>query len=225
MFSLLALLPTAWLLQPAGPTGISAAAALCIDEFEKLPLPLLPFPGWEERAREDAISKWIASREPLLSGAEPHALIVAMRDAAESGRYFEGVDDGLLGFAEMGLLPAPPERTAAADEGEPPQATAAPAKARSELYPYLANLAVKSGARRIGLGKELVLATERKAAEYGFERMYIKVDRQNFDARRLYDKLGYRLVHMQPRTDPRKGPLGADLYLRKDALSEAVDEC
>ena len=61
------------------------------------------------------------------------------------------------------------------------------------------------------------MATERKAAELGYERMYIKVDRQNFDARRVYDRLGYRIVYLQPRTDPRKGPPGANLFLRKDA--------
>ena len=65
-----------------------------------------------------------------------------------------------------------------------------------------------------------MLATERAAAAGGHERMYIKVDRQNFEARRLYDRLGYRLVYLQPRTDPRKGPLGANLFLRKDGLQE-----
>ena len=47
-----------------------------------------------------------------------------------------------------------------------------------------------------------------------------QVDRQNFDARRVYDRLGYRIVYLQPRTDPRKGPLGANLFLRKDFGSE-----
>ena len=78
-----------------------------------------------------------------------------------------------------------------------------------------------TGARRLGLGKELVLATERKAAELGFDRMYIKVDRQNFDARRVYDRLGFRVVYLQPLTDPRKGPTGANLFLRKDGLLSA----
>ena len=92
------------------------------------------------------------------------------------------------------------------------------AKQPAALFPYLANLAVKAGARRLGIGRELVLTIERTAAESGFDRMYIKVDRQNFEARRLYDRLGYRLVYLQPRTDPRKGPLGANLFLRKDGL-------
>ena len=40
----------------------------------------------------------------------------------------------------------------------------------------------KTGARGLGLGKDLVLASERVAAEWGYDRMYIKVDRQNFVA-------------------------------------------
>ena len=28
-------------------------------------------------------------------------------------------------------------------------------------------------------------------------------------------RLGYRIVYLQPRTDPRKGPLGSILFLRK----------
>jgi ribosomal protein S18 acetylase RimI-like enzyme len=210
----------AWQIQPASLTQLRKCASLCIDEFEQLQMPLLAFPGWEERAREEAIGGWASSREALLSGSEAHALLVAIRDEMDAGRYFEGVDDGLLGFAEMGLLPAPPEQggpssSGSLDASPPPPLPQAGAGA-PPLYPYVANLAVKKGARRLGLGRELVLATERAAASCGYNRMYIKVDRQNFDARRLYDKLGYRLVYLQPRTDPRKGPLGANLFLRKD---------
>ena len=236
---LVALLYTAsWLIQPAVDTvSIRAAAGLCIDEFETLELPLLPYPGWKKNARDKAIDEWSASREKLLKSATPHALLVALRNEAESGRYFEGVDDSLLGFAEVGLLPAPPETkkssgdAAAAAAGESDDgtenaaaavatATATEAAAATPaLFPYLANLAVKAGARRLGLGRELVLATERAAVEMGHDRLYIKVDRQNFEARRLYDRLGYQLVYLQPRLDPRKGPPGANLFLRKDGLA------
>ena len=205
----------AWSVQPASHEHIRAAAALCIDEFETLEVPFFPLPGWREQARDDAIEKWSASREKLLLGEEAHALLVALRDESDSGRYFEGVSDSLLGFAELGLLPAPPERPPDGSEAPAPAVATAPA-----LYPYLANLAVKTGARRLGLGEALVAATEREAAERGYDRMYIKVDRQNFDARRLYDRLSYRLVYLQPRTDPRKGPTGANLFLRKDFAGE-----
>ena len=94
---LVALLYTAsWLIQPAVDTvSIRAAAGLCIDEFETLELPLLPYPGWKKNARDKAIDEWSASREKLLKSATPHALLVALRNEAESGRYFEGVDDSM----------------------------------------------------------------------------------------------------------------------------------
>ena len=242
LFAALTFGTAGWTIQPATDTAtVRSVAGLSIDQFEKLQLPLLPLPGWEERARTAAIAEWTASREALLSGSQPHALLVASRDEAEQGRYFEGVDDSLLGFAELGLLPAPPEQRAALNAGWPGESrdgeestaaaltaegsegadaeTAAAASADEaavELFPYLANLAVKVGARRMGLGKALVQATEQRASELGYSRMYIKVDRQNFEARRVYDRLGYRIVYLQPRTDPRKGPLGANLFLRKD---------
>ena len=138
----------AWVIQPAAPSRLRAVAGLCIDEFEKLPMPLFPMPGWKARAREEAITQWSMSREALLAGSLPHALLIAERDKADAGRFFEGIEDGLLGFAELGLLPAPPEKQdevldgargptikeqLEADAAEPP------------LYPYLANLAVQAG--------------------------------------------------------------------------------
>jgi GNAT superfamily N-acetyltransferase len=226
----LAVLPLAidaWAIQPAAGLIVRAAAALCVDEFEKLELPFLPVPGWKERARTDAIDKWAESRQGMLKGPQQHALLVAMRDEAESGRFLEGVgEDGLLGCVELGLLPAPPERRGKGQEESASASSAAPSSPAPTpaLYPYLANLAVKSGVRQRGLGRELVEEVEAVAATWGFERMYIKVDRQNFDARRLYDRMGYAVVHMQPRIDPRTGPTGAFLFLRKDGLKrEAVE--
>ena len=97
MLSLLSCVaPLSWHIQPAAPSHVRLAASLCVDEFTALPLPLLPFPGWMRQARERAIDEWAASRRALLASGEPHALIVGLRDAAEAGRFFEGVDDGLL---------------------------------------------------------------------------------------------------------------------------------
>ena len=126
----------------------------------------------------------------------------------------------MLGFAELGLLPAPPEPKEQADD-----ASEAAEGAEAKLFPYLANLAVQAGARRLGLGKALVVASERQAAEFGFDRMYIKVERGNLDARRLYDKLGYRMVYLQPAGwTPQTGPTDTNLFLRKDGIGSGKSE-
>ena len=232
MLSLLIVSPVgAWKISPASTPQVRAAAELCIDEFEldTLQMPLLAFPGWKEKARTEAISKWSESRQTLLAGSEPHALLVAMRNEEEAGRFFEGVEDGLLGFAELGLLPAPPEKKPEAEAAETETETAAAAAAAETaapgappaLFPYLANLAVRAGARRLGLGKALVEATEATARELGYERMYIKVDRQNFDARRLYDRMGYELVFMQNRMPDKTNRQAQFLFLRKRLEAEA----
>jgi len=213
---------SAWIVaRLSSPDALRQVAALCVDEFEEIPLPFLPFPGWQERAREDLINKWSASREQLLADKEqPHALLVAIRNEAEAGRYYEGVDGDLLGFAELGVLPAPPERSQDSAGSDDPVSLAGTDAATVSapdpgLHPYLANLAVKTGVRRMGLGRELVHATERAAVELGYDRLYIKVDRQNFSARRLYDAMGYRLVYMQRKVENGKGVTN-NLFMRKD---------
>lgn len=212
----------AWVVQPVtSRADITAVAGLCVDEFEQLPLPLLPLPGWQAKARDDAVTKWAESRETLLAGAQPHCLLQAVRNEDEAGRYFEGVESSLLGFAELGLLPAPPEKkpeTAAAAAASGSSPTDAGEGDDSDLYPYLANLAVQAGARRLGIGVGLLRATEQKAVELGYERMYVKVDRENFDARRLYDREGYRLVYLQNRPGARDSKPRQFLFLRKDAI-------
>ena len=101
-----------WVVQLATDSQIQSVASMCIEEFETLQMPLFPLPGWEERARTEAIAQWSASRKALLADSNaPHALLVVTRDEAEAGRYIEGVgEDGVLGFAELGVLPAPPEK-------------------------------------------------------------------------------------------------------------------
>ena len=55
LFTLLAPSISACSIQNAGVgADLRAVAALCIDEFETLEMPLLAFPGWEKRAREEA---------------------------------------------------------------------------------------------------------------------------------------------------------------------------
>ncbi len=210
MSALLVLLaPASWVLQPATGTAIRAAAELCVDEFERsrMAMPLLQ--------RTPAVSKWVEGREALLTGPRPHALIVARRD--------DSAADDLVGCVELGLLPPPPEKDLGSAKGAalldaaaspPPPASAGGEEAA--CYPYLANLAVVAAERGAGLGRELCVEAERCALDWGFDRMFIKVERSNFGARRLYDRLGYRLVFLQAVPADWNDRQETLLFLRKD---------
>ena len=67
--------------------------------------------------------------------------------------------------------------------------------------PYIFNLAVHPQWRRRGVAKQLLLAAEQTAKQWGFSRLYIHVLEDNYAARSLYDRLGYHL-HSQEGTMP-----------------------
>ena len=67
--------------------------------------------------------------------------------------------------------------------------------------PYIFNLAVHPQWRRRGVAKQLLLAAEQTAKQWGFSRLYIHVLEDNYAARSLYDRLDYRL-HSQEGTMP-----------------------
>ncbi len=60
-------------------------------------------------------------------------------------------------------------------------------------YPYLSNLAVRSSMRRQGIAVQLLLNCERVVLDWGFHDIYLHVLENNYQARQLYFKLGYRL--------------------------------
>jgi ribosomal protein S18 acetylase RimI-like enzyme len=60
-------------------------------------------------------------------------------------------------------------------------------------YPYLSNLAVRSKLRRQGIAVQLLLNCERVVLGWGFHDIYLHVLENNYQARQLYFKLGYRL--------------------------------
>ncbi len=60
-------------------------------------------------------------------------------------------------------------------------------------YPYLSNLAVRQSDRRQGIAVQLLLSCERVILEWGFHDIYLHVLENNYQARQLYFKLGYRL--------------------------------
>ncbi|XHX77587.1 MAG: GNAT family N-acetyltransferase [Stenomitos frigidus ULC029] len=73
-----------------------------------------------------------------------------------------------------------------------------PFQFRSSPYPYLSNLAVYSDVRRRGAAQKLLGACESLALEGGFQDLYLHVLEDNHQARRLYDKAGYRVMQTDP---------------------------
>lgn len=69
---------------------------------------------------------------------------------------------------------------------------------RSSQYPYISNLAVSQSCRRQGVAKQLLLACERTAIEWGFSDIYLHVLENNHQARQLYLKAGYQLHQAEP---------------------------
>lgn len=63
--------------------------------------------------------------------------------------------------------------------------------ARSFLY--LSNLAVDQKYRRNGVASKLLLGCEKICQEWGFKDLYLHVLEENYQARQLYFKLGYRM--------------------------------
>jgi len=69
---------------------------------------------------------------------------------------------------------------------------------RSSQYPYISNLAVTKSCRRKGVARQLLLACERTALEWGSRNLYLHVLENNHQARQLYLKTGYQLHQVEP---------------------------
>jgi ribosomal protein S18 acetylase RimI-like enzyme len=64
-------------------------------------------------------------------------------------------------------------------------------------YVYLCNLAVDENYRRLGVAQKLLYSCERQVLEWGFCDLYLHVLENNYTARRLYYRAGYRLQEVQ----------------------------
>jgi len=60
-----------------------------------------------------------------------------------------------------------------------------------QLVCCLSNLSTSPNARRLGLGVKLCKEVEDVAKGFGFESLFLRVEKENVAARGLYDKLGY----------------------------------
>jgi GNAT superfamily N-acetyltransferase len=63
----------------------------------------------------------------------------------------------------------------------------------TQPYPYLSNLTVRAAWRGQGVAQQLLVASEHVALSWGFQDLYLHVLEQNYPARNLYQKAGYRL--------------------------------
>ena len=61
---------------------------------------------------------------------------------------------------------------------------------RGELGVYIQDLVVHSDARAAGTGRSLVRETARHAVEQGATHLRLSVDRDNYKAKRFYEKIG-----------------------------------
>jgi ribosomal protein S18 acetylase RimI-like enzyme len=112
-------------------------------------------------------------RNRLRSTVPHHICLVAVRTATDKEGCQSAND--IAGTVEMALRSTEPF-----------------AKTRSR-YLYLSNLAVYSTYRRQGAAKQLLLNCEQVALEWGFQDLFLHVLENNYQARQLYFKLGYRL--------------------------------
>ena len=163
-------------------TLIPAAASLTIASAQPKQLPAIAslcvatfedisgFAAALQRPRaEQAWEAKLAGR----SAIDGHFLLVAT------------AGDDVSGCCEVGLLPPPPLADAPLDGRVPPD------------EPYIANVAVAAAARRQGVGRALIDEAERRVCEAGYARMFVKVDRSNFEARRLYDRAGFKIAFVR----------------------------
>lgn len=64
-------------------------------------------------------------------------------------------------------------------------------------FPYLSNLAVHPKYRRHGVASELLVSCQQVSQEWGFQDLYLHVLENNYQARQLYFKLGYKVHQVE----------------------------
>ncbi len=121
-------------------------------------------------------------RHRLRASHHPHTCFVATlgdRPGPDGSRIASG--DHLLGTVELSLKSSPPTAW----------------RISGLSYPYISNLAVRPQARRCGVARQLLMACEQTALEWGFREVYLHVLDNNLPARALYTQLGYRLRRVE----------------------------
>lgn len=108
-------------------------------------------------------------RTRIRSGEKHYVCLVAFDRAG-------GEEELLAGTVEMGVRSLAPSWLVESFE-----------------YAYLSNLAVSANYRRQGIAEQLLSACEEIAIEWEFNELYLHVLENNYPAKSLYQKAGYRL--------------------------------
>jgi ribosomal protein S18 acetylase RimI-like enzyme len=115
-------------------------------------------------------------RNRLRSNSEHYFCLVAVSKVSTVADYYEEI----AGTVEIALRSPPSWQ---------PQVS---------KYAYISNLAVSQSCRRQGVAKQLLLACDRTAKEWGFQELSLHVLENNHQARQLYLKTGYKLSQVEP---------------------------
>ncbi|NES25573.1 MAG: GNAT family N-acetyltransferase [Symploca sp. SIO3E6] len=115
-------------------------------------------------------------RNRLRSHSEHYLCLVAVSQVST----LTNVDEEIVGTVEIALR-SPPSW-----------------KPQTSKYAYISNLAVSQSCRRQGVAKQLLLACDRTAQEWGFQQLSLHVLENNHQARQLYLKTGYELRQVEP---------------------------
>ncbi len=151
---------------------VSAVAEILADSFHSKEGML----GWAYPLLRLGIYEDVRNR--LRTFAPHHACLVAAKGTAKvdpAGKLCSNVET-LAGTLEIAIRP-----------------TSVFWGGKYLRYPYLSNLAVHPTNRRQGIAVQLLLSCERVVLEWGFHDIYLHVLENNYQARQLYFKLGYRL--------------------------------
>jgi ribosomal protein S18 acetylase RimI-like enzyme len=63
---------------------------------------------------------------------------------------------------------------------------------------YIYGFRIRPEYRGVGLGTRMMFIAEKDLLQRGFRRVTLNVSQKNVDAKRLYEKLGYRVVALEP---------------------------
>ncbi|MBE9005900.1 GNAT family N-acetyltransferase [Fortiea sp. LEGE XX443] len=96
-------------------------------------------------------------------------------------------------------------------------------KQDGKSFLYLSNLAVEQKNRRNGVASKLLIASEKICQEWGFQDLYLHVLEDNYQARHLYFKLGYRMDKVESNWNLFFLNRSRQIFLRKHLIVNSID--